>query len=85
MKSTDLNSQAMVRNTMMLLRRRRQWHCYCRLVLLGLRVRRLAYALLGESEGDDDLYLMINMHWEDADFHHPGGRAGRVAAGGGYG
>jgi len=34
----------------------------------GYESRHLAYALLGESEGDDDLYVMINMHWQDADF-----------------
>ena len=30
--------------------------------------RQLAYALHGESEGDDDLFVMINSHWEDAVF-----------------
>jgi glycogen operon protein len=30
--------------------------------------RRLAYFLRGESVGDDDLYVMINGHWEDRDF-----------------
>jgi glycogen operon protein len=30
--------------------------------------RRLAYLLRGASVGDDDLYVMINGHWEDCDF-----------------
>jgi isoamylase len=30
--------------------------------------RRLAYCLRGQSQNDNDLYVMINAHWEDADF-----------------
>jgi glycogen operon protein len=30
--------------------------------------RSLAYFLGGDSMGDDDLYVMINAHWEDRDF-----------------
>jgi isoamylase len=34
----------------------------------GPESRCLAYHLLGEPVGDDDLYVMINAHWEDHDF-----------------
>jgi glycogen operon protein len=34
----------------------------------GLESRRLAYLLRGASVADDDLYVMINGHWEDCDF-----------------
>ena len=30
--------------------------------------RTLAYCLRGQSQNDNDLYVMINAHWEDADF-----------------
>jgi glycogen operon protein len=30
--------------------------------------RTLAYCLRGQSQGDNDLYVMINAHWEDMDF-----------------
>jgi glycogen operon protein len=30
--------------------------------------RQLAYCLRGQSHNDNDLYVMINAHWEDADF-----------------
>jgi glycogen operon protein len=30
--------------------------------------RRLAYCLRGQLQNDNDLYVMINAHWEDADF-----------------
>jgi glycogen operon protein len=35
---------------------------------LGPESRCLAYFLDGESVGDDDLYVMINGHWEDRNF-----------------
>ena len=35
---------------------------------LGAESRCLAYFLDGESVGDDDLYVMINGHWEDRTF-----------------
>jgi glycogen operon protein len=35
---------------------------------LGPESRCLAYALRGASVGDDDLYVMINGHWEDHSF-----------------
>jgi len=35
---------------------------------LGPESRCLAYMLRGESIGDDDLYVMINAHWEDRNF-----------------
>jgi isoamylase len=34
----------------------------------GSESRRLAYLLRGESVGDDDLYVMINAHWDDQQF-----------------
>ena len=42
---------------------------------LGSESRRLAYWLRGSSVGDDDLYVMINGHWEDHDFTVLEGRA----------
>ena len=35
---------------------------------LGAESRCLAYFLDGASVGDDDLYVMINGHWEDRSF-----------------
>lgn len=37
----------------------------------GPESRRLAYILRGASMGDDDLYVMINAHWEDKHFQVP--------------
>ena len=39
----------------------------------GAESRCLAYFLDGESVGDDDLYVMINGHWEDRPFTVPEG------------
>ena len=47
---------------------------------LGHESRCLAYLLRGASVGDDDLYVMINGHWEDRDFTVPEGQARRMAA-----
>jgi glycogen operon protein len=41
---------------------------------LGHESRSLAYFLNGASVGDDDLYVMINGHWEDRDFTVQEGR-----------
>ena len=41
---------------------------------LGYESRCLAYTLRGASVGDDDLYVMINGHWEDRVFAVPGRR-----------
>ena len=30
--------------------------------------RTLAYCLRGQSQNDNDLYVLINAHWEDVDF-----------------
>ena len=35
---------------------------------LSYESRSLAYSLHGASEGDDDLYVIINTYWEDMDF-----------------
>ena len=40
---------------------------------LGAESRCLAYFLDGEPVGDDDLYVMINGHWEDRPFTVPEG------------
>jgi isoamylase len=37
--------------------------------------RRLAFCLHGASEGDDDIYAMINAHWEEAKFEVQEGTA----------
>lgn len=37
--------------------------------------RSLAFALHGASQGDDDIYVMINAYWEDLDFHVQEGTA----------
>jgi glycogen operon protein len=29
----------------------------------------LAFCLHGASQGDDDIYVMINAHWEELEFH----------------
>jgi glycogen operon protein len=39
----------------------------------GHESRCLAYALRGASVGDDDLYVMINAHWDDHGFTVPAG------------
>jgi len=44
------------------------WHGAEGPVDLGPESRCLAYMLRGESIGDDDLYVMINAHWEDRNF-----------------
>jgi len=38
--------------------------------------RHLAYCLRGASRGDEDLYVMINGHWDARDFQVPAGDAG---------
>jgi len=47
------------------------WHGPGGPVDLGAESRCLAYFLDGESVGDDDLYVMINSHWEDRTFTVP--------------
>ena len=42
---------------------------------LGVESRCLAYALHGASVGDDDLYVMINGHWEERIFKLQEGEA----------
>jgi isoamylase len=42
----------------------------------GSESRRLAYLLCGEKVNDEDLYVMINAHWEDKDFHVQEGQPG---------
>jgi glycogen operon protein len=44
------------------------WHGADGPVDLGHESRCLAYSLRGASVGDDDLYVMINGHWEDHSF-----------------
>ena len=41
---------------------------------LDAESRRLAYLLRGAAVGDDDLYVMMNGHWEDCDFALQDGR-----------
>jgi glycogen operon protein len=41
----------------------------------GHESRRLAYCLRGATVGDDDLYVMINGHWEDHSFRIAEGHA----------
>lgn len=43
---------------------------------LGFDSRVLAYFLSGASQGDDDLYVMINAYWEDLDFIIQQGQSG---------
>ncbi len=50
------------------------WHGADGPVDLGHESRCLAYLLRGASVGDDDLYVMINGHWEDRAFTVPEGR-----------
>jgi isoamylase len=50
------------------------WHGVNGPVDFGSESRCLAYLLRGASIGDDDLYVMINGHWEDRDFTVPEGR-----------
>jgi glycogen operon protein len=45
-----------------------QWFGLDGKVDLGSESRRLAYLLRGASVSDDDLYVMINGHWEDCAF-----------------
>jgi isoamylase len=45
-----------------------KWYGAEGMVDLGAESRCLAYALRGASAGDDDLYVMINGHWEDRSF-----------------
>ena len=56
------------------------WHGPDGPVDLGHESRCLAYALRGASVGDDDLYVMINGHWEDHAFT-VAGRTGRPTGG----
>jgi glycogen operon protein len=42
---------------------------------LSAESRRLAYLLSGASLGDDDLYVMVNGHWEDCEFKVQEGQA----------
>jgi glycogen operon protein len=51
------------------------WHGVDGPVDLGHESRCFAYSLRGVSFGDDDLYVMINGHWEDCSFTVPGGQA----------
>lgn len=52
------------------------WYGPAGAVDLGAESRCLAYALRGAKMGDDDLYVMINGHWEDHDFTVQEGGAG---------
>lgn len=45
-----------------------RWHGPHGAVDLSRESRHLAYGLRGESQGDDDLYVMINAHWEPCAF-----------------
>ena len=45
-----------------------KWYGPAGAVDFGPESRCLAYALRGASVGDDDLYVMINSHWEDHQF-----------------
>lgn len=45
-----------------------KWHGPEGPVDFGYESRRVAYLLRGQSVGDDDLYVMINGHWDDCDF-----------------
>jgi isoamylase len=49
------------------------WHGPNGPVDFGYESRCLAYLLRGASVGDDDLYVMINGHWEDHNFTVPEG------------
>ncbi|HEX7862252.1 MAG TPA: isoamylase [Verrucomicrobiae bacterium] len=42
----------------------------------GPESRALAYILRGASVGDDDLYVMINAHWDDREFKFQAGQKG---------
>lgn len=44
---------------------------------LGRESRTLAYCLRGASQGDGDLYVMINAYWEDVVFKVQEGKAGQ--------
>ena len=50
------------------------WHGADGPVDLGHASRCLAYLLRGASVGDDDVYVMINGHWEDHSFTVPEGQ-----------
>ncbi len=52
-----------------------KWYGVEGAVDLGAESRCLAYALHGASVGDDDLYVMINGHWEDRSFKVQEGEA----------
>lgn len=54
-----------------------QWHGPEGPVDFGNESRRVAYLLRGESVGDDDLYVMINGHWDDCDFMLQDGESSR--------
>ncbi|MGB2604329.1 MAG: hypothetical protein WBC78_12095, partial [Candidatus Sulfotelmatobacter sp.] len=38
--------------------------------------RSIAFCLHGASQGDDDIYVMINAYWEELEFHIQEGTAG---------
>ena len=42
---------------------------------LSVESRRLAFCLHGASQGDRDIYVMINAHWEEHEFHIQEGTA----------
>jgi glycogen operon protein len=44
------------------------WYGAVGAVDFAAEARRLAFCLRGQSQNDNDLYVMINAHWEDADF-----------------
>ncbi len=54
-----------------------QWHGPEGPVDFGNESRRVAYLLRGQSVGDDDLYVMINGHWDDCDFTLQDGESSR--------
>jgi isoamylase len=54
-----------------------KWHGPEGPVDFGDESRRVAYLLRGKSVGDDDLYVMINGHWDDCDFVLQDGESSR--------
>jgi len=51
------------------------WHGVGPSVDLSAESRSLAFCLHGASQGDEDIYVMINEHWEEREFHIQEGTA----------
>ena len=51
------------------------WHGVGPSVNLSAESRSLAFCLHGASQGDEDIYVMINEHWEEREFHIQEGTA----------